>query len=354
MKLFAEEENIIILGGDELKSGAASRDHESSLAMRAAWLHYAGGLTQAEVAKRLGLTSLKAHRLITKANQDGLIRVVIDGDVGECVELEQLLTAAYGLDYCEVVPDLDQNDLPLRALGIAGAQFLKREIDRGEPMLIGVGHGRTLAASVEYLTRTTADHIRFVSLLGGVTRKFAANPHDVIHRLAERTGAQAYVMPLPFVANTIEDRDVLLGQRGIGDVFDLAARSDLMFVGIGTAEREASLVATDMIEHSEIDEVKRKGGVGELLGCFFDAQGRPVETDLSERIIALPRERLKGRRIVAVAGGKVKVRAIKAVLESRYLSGLITDETTARALVGQRAAGQTSDAAKRKANGASS
>lgn len=318
-----------------MKPGTASRDHESSLAMRAAWLHYAGGLTQAEVAKRLGLTSLKAHRLITKANHDGLIRVVIDGDIGECVELETQLTQAYGLDYCEVVADLDPVELPLRALGIAGAQFLKREIDRGEPMLIGVGHGRTLAASVEYLTHTTAAHLRFVSLLGGVTRKFAANPHDVIHRLAERTGAQAYVMPLPFVANTVEDRDVLLGQRGIADVFDLAASSDLMFAGIGTAEREASLVATDMIEPSEIDEVKREGGVGELLGCFFDANGKPVEAALSQRIIALPREQLKGRRIVAVAGGKVKVPAINAVLESRYLSGLITDETTARALVAE-------------------
>ena len=232
-----------------------------------------------------------------------------------------------------MVPDLDQDDLPLRGLGIAGAQFLKREIDRGEDMLIGVGHGRTLAASVEYLTRTVADHIRFVSLLGGVTRKFAANPHDVIHRLAERTGAQAYVMPVPFVANTVEDREVLLGQRGISDVFDLASRSDLMFVGIGTAEREASLVATGMIEHSEIDEVKRDGGVGELLAHFFDENGRPVETALSERILALPRDQLKGRRIVAVAGGKIKVRAIRAVLESRYLSGLITDECTARALV---------------------
>lgn len=337
-----------------MKPGSTGRDHESSLAMRAAWLHYAGGLTQAEVAKRLGLTSLKAHRLITKANHDGLIRVVIDGDVAECVELEQRLLQAYGLDYCEVVPDLDQSDLPLRALGIAGAQFLKREIDRGEPMLIGVGHGRTLAASVEYLTHMAAPHLRFVSLMGSVTRKFAANPHDVIYRLAERTGAQAYVMPLPLVANTVEDRDVLLGQRGIGDVFDLAAGSDLMFVGIGTAEREASLVATDMIEHSEIDEVKRKGGVGELLGCFFDAQGRPVETDLSERIIALSRTQLKDRRIVAVAGGKVKVAAIGAVLESRFLSGLITDETTARALVGQSAREQAHAAVKRKVEEAGS
>jgi DNA-binding transcriptional regulator LsrR (DeoR family) len=331
--------------------GTASRDHESSLATRAAWLHYAGGLTQAQVAKRLGLTSLKAHRLITKATQEGLIRVFIDGDVSECVDLEQRLTEAYGLDYCEVVPDLDQEDLPLRGLGIAGAQFLMREIERGEDMLIGVGHGRTLAASVDYLTRTAASHVRFVSLMGGVTRKFAANPHDVIHRLNERTGAQAYVMPVPFVANTVEDRDVLLGQRGISDVFDLASRSDLMFVGIGTAEREASLVATGMIEHSEIDDVKRDGGVGELLAHFFDDNGRPVETALSERVLTLPRDQLKNRRIVAVAGGKLKVRAIRAVLESRYLSGLITDEATARALVGQPQPGSAAGAGKRQLNG---
>jgi DNA-binding transcriptional regulator LsrR (DeoR family) len=323
-----------------MSGSVADRHYELSLATRAAWLHYAGGLTQAQVAKRLGLTSLKAHRLITKANHDGLVRIIIDGEISECVDLEQRLTAAHDLSYCEVVPDLDQTELPLRALGIAGAQFLKREIERGEEMLIGVGHGRTLAASVEYLTRASAGHIRFVSLLGGVTRKFAANPHDVIHRLAERNGAQAYVMPVPFVANTVEDREVLLGQRGISDVFDLASRADLMFVGIGTAEREASLVATGMIEHSEIDEVKRDGGVGELLGHFFDREGRPVETTLSNRILALPREQLQGRKIVAVAGGTVKVEAIRAVLKSGFLSGLITDETTARALVGHVGGGQ--------------
>ena len=106
------------------------RDDETSMATRAAWLHYAGGLTQSEVAKRLGLTSLKAHRLITKANQEGLVKVYIDGEVSECVELEDELSRRYGLDYCEVVPDFDSEDLPLKALGIAGAQFLKREIER--------------------------------------------------------------------------------------------------------------------------------------------------------------------------------------------------------------------------------
>ncbi len=309
------------------------RDDESSMATRAAWLHYAGGLTQAEVARRLGLTSLKAHRLITKANQDGLVKVYIDGEVSECVALEQELSARYKLDYCEVVPDFDTEDLPLKALGISGAQFLKREIERGEDMMIGVGHGRTLAACVEYLPRLSASGVRFVSLLGGLTRKFAANPHDVIHRLAERTGAEAYVMPVPFFANTVEDRDVLFLQRGVMEVFDLARGANLLLVGIGTVEREASLVATGMIESSEIEEIRQCGAVGELLGHFFDASGNLIKTTLSERTFTLASEDLKSRRIVAVAGGKVKNHAIRAVLESGLLSGLITDERTARTLM---------------------
>ena len=308
------------------------RDDGTGMATRAAWLHYAAGLTQAEVAKRLGLTSLKAHRLIMKANHDGLVKVYIDGEVSECVKLEQDLHSRYGLDYCQVVPDFDPDELPLKALGIGGAQFLKREIERGDEMLIGVGHGRTLAACVEYLPRTTASGVRFVSLLGGLTRKFSANPHDVIHRLAERTGAEAYFMPVPFFANSVEDRNILFSQRGVRDVFDLAAGADLLIVGIGTAQMEASLVATGMIERSEIEEARRAGAVGEVLGHFFDKAGRPVDTPMSDRTFTLGREQLAGRRIVAVAGGRVKLDAMRAVLASGLLNGLITDERTALAL----------------------
>ncbi len=313
------------------------REDETSMATRAAWMHYAGGLTQSDVAKRLGVSSLKAHRLITKANQDGLVKVYVDGAVSGCVELENELIKVFGLDHCEVVPDFDADDLPLRALGRAGAQFLKREIENGEEALIGVGHGRTLAASVEYLPRMSAGKTRFVSLLGGLTRKFSANPHDVIHRLAERTGAEAYVMPVPFFANKPEDREILLGQKGIRDVFDLAKAAHLLIVGIGTAEREASLVATGMIEKGEIEEIKQAGGAGELLGHFFNDKGAPVETALTERTLSLGRQDLKDRRIVAVAGGRVKIRAIKSVLASGFLSGLITDERSARSLLGEAA-----------------
>jgi DNA-binding transcriptional regulator LsrR (DeoR family) len=311
---------------------ASKRDSEDSLAIRAAWLHYASGLTQAEVAARLGVTNVKAHRLITRANQNGAVKVTIDGDVAECVLLEAAIASRYALDYCEVVPDLHEAGIPLRALGIAGAGFLQREIEALQGRVIGIGHGRTLAAAVADMPRVAAGTVSFVSLLGGLTRNYAANPYDVMHRLAEKTGATAYVMPVPFFANTVEDREVLLAQRGVGEVFALAARADLMFVGIGTAQLDAQLVASHMIEAAEIREVRELGGVGEVLGHFFDRAGKPIETSLAARTLSPELAGLKGRRIVAIAGGPEKIEAIGAVLAGGYLKGLITDERTAEAL----------------------
>ena len=179
-----------------------------------------------------------------------------------------------------------------------------------------------------------------MSLLGGFTRRFAANPFDVINRIAERTGAEAYVLPVPFCLNSAEDRAVMVAQRGIDQIFALARSATLRFVGIGTVDGSgASLATSGMIEPQEFDEVARAGGRGELLGHFFDRRGRRVETELSGRLASLAYEDLQGGKLVAVAGGTAKPEAIRAVLLSGLLRGLLTDERTAAALVGPKPGG---------------
>ena len=170
-----------------MRHAAKRMEQETSLSVRAAWLHYVGGLTQSLVAKRLGVSSVKAHRLIARAVQDGLVKVTIEGDISECIALENGLSAKYGLDTCEVAPDLGEEGLPLQALGVAGASFLMREIDNGQHNCIGVGHGRTLAASVAQMNRSNKTAVNFVSLLGGLTRNYSATPYDVMARLTEKT-----------------------------------------------------------------------------------------------------------------------------------------------------------------------
>jgi len=202
--------------------------------------------------------------------------------------------------------------------------------------VIGLGHGRTLAAAVQQLPRLDAEGVYFVSLLGGLTRNYAANPYDVMHRLAERTSAQAFVMPVPFFANSAGDRRVLLQQRGVREVFEMAEAADLNLAGIGTVDANAQLVSSGMIEPGEIEEISAGGGVGELLGHFFDSEGRALETTLSARTLSVSLSAAKPGRLVAIAGGAEKVLAIGAILRSKRISGLVTDELTATKILEDR------------------
>lgn len=308
-------------------------DPEASLATRAAWLYFAAGLTQLEVAHRLQIQSTKAHRLIARASREGMIRVFVEGPVAECVALENILTQRFDLGFCLVAPDIGEGDLPFKALALAGASFLRHILERGDDNVIGVGHGRTLAAVVDQLPQTPARDVRFVSLLGGLTRKFAANPFDVIHRLAERTGAEAYLLPVPAFANSVADRAVLMQQFGIAEVVAVAREASLVLVGIGQVSDDSFLAASSMIRPDEVTDLKRAGACADLLGHYFSADGRVLDIELSARATSMSAADLGTHRIVAIAGGAPKVKALGAVLRSGMLHGLITDEATAQALV---------------------
>jgi DNA-binding transcriptional regulator LsrR (DeoR family) len=317
---------------DRAPKGPNSEDHD--LCVRAAWLHYGAGLTQSEVAKRLGVPSLKAHRLIAKANREGLVRISIEGDIAECIQLEDKMRARFGLQFCEVCPDLDDKPppLPLQALSLAGSRFLRLAFESGEDKVIGFGHGRTLAACVNILPKMSARGVKLVSLLGGLTRRYSATPFDVIHRLAERTGAEAYVLPLPFYANSVEDRRVFLEQRGVSDIMNLGVGATLRVVGIGTMEADASILSTGMIEREEFEAALRAGGAGEILGHIFSLDGKLIENDISARTLSMSAADIGRQKSVAIAGGRTKVNAIRAVLASGLIHGIIIDERTAKAL----------------------
>jgi len=301
-----------------------------------------------------------AHRIVVMSRGKisaefgpGVTKEKIMAASGE-VDLEYQLRESYGLDLCHVAADLHQDELPLAVLGAAGAAFLASEIAKGETLLVGVGYGRTLEAMAADLAEQSAPHIQLVSLMGSLTRRSSANPHEVIDRLAQRLGVQAFVMPVPFMANSLTDRGVLLSQRDSAEAFALAAQSDLMLVGVGATDREASLVTGGMIEPAEIDELRRLGAVGEVLGHFFDIDGRPIETDLTRRIVTLPLDRLRRGRMVVIAGGAAKVDAIRAALASGLVRGFITDERTARSIIEAGAKGGGAVAMLAPVTGASS
>jgi DNA-binding transcriptional regulator LsrR (DeoR family) len=193
-----------------------------------------------------------------------------------------------------------------------------------------VGHGRTLAAVADALPKVSRPKSQFVSILGSLTRRSTANPFDVIYRFAERTGGAGYFVPAPFFVDSVEDAEVLRAQRIVKSVLELARKTDLILIGIG------NLKNTPAIYETERKALAALGIVGEVLGQFFDREGRAVHCDMAQRSISLRLEELRGRSVIGVAAGADKADAIRATLRSGLLSGLITDETTARTILEQR------------------
>lgn len=317
----------------ELKK--SQHDSESSLAIKAAWLHYVGGLTQAAVAKRLGLTSVKTHRLIAKAVADGVVKVTIDGRITECAELENKLIERYGLNNCIVAPDLGEEGIPLKALGQAGGSFMRTILANSTNITIGLALGRALSSVVNQLPNMDTPDVRFVSLLGGLTRDYSINRDDVLHWIAAKTGAPSYSMPVPLLANSEEDKAVLMAQKGVKEVFAMANNAEIKLIGIGTVAQTAQLVVSGPIRPEEIVEIARAGAVGEAMGHFFDNKGNIIRTALSERMLSVSIDGNPHGEVVAIAGGEEKIEAIKAVLEGQLLTGLITDEKSARAILAE-------------------
>lgn len=308
---------------------------EADLAARAAWLHFVGGLTQSEVAKRLELPTTRAHRYIARAQSDGLVRVFVDVESADCIALETRLAREFRLSLCRVAVDVaEAGPLPLRSLGAVGADFFMQTVSSGAHKVIGVGHGRTIAASVDAMGRAQGDDVRFVSMLGGLTRSYAANPYDVIHRLAQKTGAEAYLMPAPLFANSAEDKRVMMAQRGLAATMKLIDQATLVVVGIGAVDRAGGGASSTELEGpAAIEKLRDDGARAEILGQFIAEDGGVMATRYDERVIAPRLEQLRGREIVAIAGGLLKTEAIRAALRSGLLTGLIVDEATARSLV---------------------
>ncbi|MDX1607426.1 MAG: sugar-binding domain-containing protein, partial [Candidatus Competibacterales bacterium] len=274
-----------------------SEDRE--LAIRAAWLSYVAGRNQADIAGQLGVSRVKVHRLIAQAHDQGLVKVRIEHELSELVELEERLRCRFALDVCIVVPSLGpaphqgDHDPGLVALGTAGARLLERRLAAAQPLTVGLGAGRTLAAMIEQIR--PADHARhrFVALNGSLTRHSSANPYDAIHRMVERTRSDGYYLPVPYIADTLDDKAVFTAQKLVQDVLALARCSDLCLVGIGQCSPDSFLKTHGLITDREFAELRAAGAVGDVISRFFDAEGRLVDSEVNQRSIGLELDDLR-------------------------------------------------------------
>jgi len=314
---------------------ASRQDNASRLddAARAGWLYYVAGNTQEEIASKLGISRQSAQRLVSLSVSEGLIKVRLDHPIGRCMDLATRLLARYPLDLVEVVPSDPQNQSTTIGVAEAAAAEIERRLKSDEPIVMAIGTGRTLKAAIERLPPMDAGQHKIVSLTGNIAPDGSAHLYNVIFNMAETVKARSFPMPLPVIASSAAERELLHGQTMIRATLDLAARANVTFVGIGDLSPNAPLYLDGFITENELKALQKAGAVGEVVGWAFDSQGRLIDGLTNERVSSAPLPSRETSLVVALAKGERKLPGIRAAIARRFVNGLITDELTAEALL---------------------
>lgn len=302
-------------------------------AARAGWLYYVAGNTQDDIARKLGVSRQSAQRLVSQAVREGLVKVRIDHPIAACLDLAARLRERFGLQLAEVVPS--DPDSPSTTVGVAEAAAveLERRLSADDPITIAIGTGRTLKAAIEKLPTMDCPQHKVVSLTGNIAPDGSAAFYNVIFTMADKVKCRSFPMPLPVIASSAAERDLLHKQPMIEATLKLSAKADVTFLGIGDLGPQAPLAIDGFLSPGELEELRAAGAAGEIVGWVFDQQGRLLAGKTNDRVASAPIPSRSTGLVVGIGKGAAKTPGIFGALEGGLINGLITDEITAASLL---------------------
>lgn len=308
-------------------------------------LYYRRARSQKDIAKALGVSAATVSRLLKRAFDEGLVRVELD--LPRTEELETELAKRFGLRDAVVVASGGRGDLKAE-LGAAAAVYFEATARNG--MRIGLSCGFTLYQTIRALRERRFRNLSLYPLSGESTLKLVdLFPNTLVGMMAAkyRPHVRAYALPVQHLASLREierERQRLLRDREIRAIYEAAHNVDIALVGIGLiAEQTPGFCSLAESYGVSVRRLKQLGVVGEINYQPFDGEGRIVDRPelrvLSRRILSVEGERLQAlsrrpdRRVIAIAGGRGKVDALRGALQGRFLNTLVTDADAASALL---------------------
>ncbi len=311
---------------------------ELRLMTKVAKLYYETNANQMEIAGKLGLSQSSVSRLLKRAKEEGLIRIIVNVPGGVNTGLETELVQRYGLKDALVVDCVvDDETQIMRDIGVAAAFYIENTIKDNE--VVGISSwSSTLLALLEAMHPIPNRRgIQVVQVLGGV-----GNPSAEVHatrltgRFAGLVNGTAVFLPAPGIVGSEAALHVLLEDPYVKEAIDLFDQVTLALVGIGSVEPSKLLdLSGNVFSKEEQAFLRSQGAVGDILLRFFDIDGRSIESSFNNRVISMHLEQLRRvDRSIAVAGGARKYQAILGALHGHWVNILVTDRHTAEGLVG--------------------
>lgn len=293
--------------------------------------YFIDGKQKNEIAEDLGISRFKVARLLEEARARGLVRIQVDLPTEIDLPTSDTLAGAFDISRAIVVRTLaGSSDEASAVIGTAAANYLSSIVDSSD--VLGLSWGVGLTHVVDAVTALAPCDL--VQLVGGVqTADLNVSGVELLRRLAQKTGGNAYPLHVPLMLGSAAVAEGLREDPGLSATFERFSRISVALVGIGSWRPPQSALYREMPE-SEREFIRAQGAVGDVCTFVFDADGAPVQSEALKCTMGIGLDELRQvPHVVAVAGGPEKVDAIAAILASGLVNVLVTDTGTAAALI---------------------
>ena len=304
---------------------------EIFISKKCAWLYYVGRLNQNQIAKKVGLSKMRVHRLIAFAEKNGFVKTFVEGGFDETSKYENILKEKYHLKISEVIPIEDLNNDPSEMIAAAGARFIMNQINENNVSEFGIGTGNTLNNIAKWLPKIDKE-IDFITVNGSLTSHNSIQTETGINQIAHKTNGECYNIGIPLMVESVEQKKILEKIKFIKEIMNRANNTKVKILGVGGLFETSQIVRSKIFSKESIEKIKQAGAVGEVAGNFFDKNGKFISIKETQKITSADIDSFKKSTTVLVAGGRYKISQIKSVLKSGLFTGLITDEETAKQL----------------------
>lgn len=242
-------------------------------------------------------------------------------------DLEESLRRVLKSNKVIIVPgDVDEDESVMKDLGKAAATYVKSIITNDS--IITLTGGTTIKEVVDNFPMTTGyDDILILPARGGMGRNVETQANTLAANLSKRLNGNYKMLHIP---DSLSDQAIsaMMNEEYISEIVGSIKNADIFLYGIGNAE---SMCRKRNMSEERTQEIMSKGAEGEAFGCYFSAQGEVVYSISSVGITGEDTENIE--RLVAVAGGKFKAKAIIATQLKNSRSVLVTDEGAAREIL---------------------
>lgn len=316
------------------------------LLSRALNMYYKEGVSQADIARSLGVSMSKVSRLLSQARDEGMVEITFRLPYQHSFDQGDRLQANFNLEEVIVVPALWPNEPAMvEIVGQVGANVLVQRLRDGD--LIAISGGRTLHALVQAVKARRRYNVRIVPMMGGVQGSGTLDVNYLALQLAEKLGGMAYQLHAPLAVDSAEQREMLISMGPVKEILDLARQASVAVVGIGsisynglfgqatTALPNYGRAAVSLPEDLQ-DLVNKYGDLGQIAARIYNPYGQPSALEYDCRVVGLALDEIKKIPLcIGLAADAVKAIGILGALRGEFIKILVTDETAASAVLDQ-------------------